>query len=94
MALFDNIVPYNTLVFLTGNKQNLGEDAVIAEDMDRAYIAAHKASFFDASELTGQGIEDIFVEMAIEIVRRETTGYDMQKLSSVEKKENTDNCNC
>jgi small GTP-binding protein len=59
-----------TVVFIVANKMDLFERAVVKEEEGMAYAEVHKATFFKASAITGQGIDEIFQTMAMELARK------------------------
>jgi small GTP-binding protein len=93
-SLIDDTLPPETVIFLIANKLDLIENSVVPEDNGRACAASHRATFFNTSAVTGRGIDEIFVAMAKEIIRRVRTDHDSRRMSAVEQKDLDGGCDC
>jgi GTPase SAR1 family protein len=76
--LVDGLTP-ETVVFLIANKIDLIESAVVPDETGAAYANGRKASFFKVSAMTGEGIDQVFVAMAREIMKRVMTDNNSDK---------------
>lgn len=56
--------PDNFMKVLIGNKEDLTESAVITEEMGRQYAEQEGLLFYRTSAKTGEGIKDLFLELA------------------------------
>jgi GTPase SAR1 family protein len=77
-ALLDDTVPISTPVFLVANKTDLS-DPVVEDDRGDQFAAKRKAKFYKVSALTGQGVDQLFVDIAEELTRTGNAHADGEK---------------
>jgi small GTP-binding protein len=73
IAMLDETLPAETIVFIVANKADLEEQGAVKDEDGMAYAVQHRASFFKSSAITGQGVDEIFQGMANELARRVRT---------------------
>jgi small GTP-binding protein len=70
IRILDEALPADTILFIVANKADLKDRIAVKDEDGMAYAAEHKASFFKASAITGEGVEEIFQGMANELARK------------------------
>lgn len=91
ISQFIDIAGSNTVVAIVGNKIDLESDSRLSTDMVSKWAKARGYMFFATSALTGEGIDVLFRQIAVELKHRQknarraavaTTDINQQKKSS------------
>ena len=80
-------LPRDTPIAIAGNKCDMASNRQVDHDEAIAYSKSMKGAHFDTSAKTGQGIEELFVELSKAILRKERRG---KKGKKKKKKEAND----
>ena len=72
--------PDNFMKVLIGNKVDLSEAAVITEEMGKQYAEQEGLLFYQTSAKTGEGIKDLFLELATILPKDQAKSNQMNDL--------------
>ena len=72
--------PDNFMKVLIGNKVDLSEAAVITEEMGKQYAEQEGLLFYQTSTKTGEGIKDLFLELATILPKDQAKSNQMNDL--------------
>ena len=64
----------NILIYLIGNKNDLEDKRQVSQEEGQKFAEENNLVFFETSALTGNNIEEIFVQSATELVKRLESG--------------------
>ena len=64
----------NILIYLIGNKNDLEDKRQVSKEEGEKFAEENDLVFFETSALTGNNIEEIFVQSATELVKRLESG--------------------
>jgi small GTP-binding protein len=92
LELVEHTLPKDAVRFLVGNKLDLAERTAIAQEDAMVYANDHHATFFNASAITGQGVDEIFRGMATELAPHEMN--DSSAVENLTEAVPTRSCEC
>jgi small GTP-binding protein len=93
-SLLDDTVSPNTLLFLVANKVDLVEQHTVSDDLGEQFAASRKAKFYKVSALTGEGVEQLFLDIAADLIKMKESHVDAEKKGITMYSEPKKQCSC
>ncbi|OHT01720.1 small GTP-binding protein [Tritrichomonas foetus] len=89
---FTEIAGTNTIIFLAGNKTDLDSEFEVNIDEAKDWAQSHSYKMYLTSAKTGDGIHELFSDLAKELLREKLAKNPQVKQESKLKISRTDNC--
>jgi GTPase SAR1 family protein len=67
--LLDDTVSPATPLYLVANKLDLIDAQVVHDDLGEQFAVSHKAQFYRTSALTGEGVNELFQDIATDMLK-------------------------